>query len=247
LSYTPPPYQPPQGPLGLEYQRPTGAAFGPARGAAVMMWIIGALMLLCGSGLVAMTESGGWGAIWKYAEQTNPQLVAQMNAQGQTPEQIRIGYLVFGGIGIVVAVALLILGIFVFRRRVGAIVTSIVLTSLLLLGNVCMTGSMTIMAGKLGPAGIGGSCVSLIPLIVLGVLLYLLLNSAKGGTRMAQTQRHQYQDEFWRLPQQQQTSQGGYGYGAITKLPESSAPPQQSLGEVPPPPAKGAAPEEPPT
>ena len=212
-----------------------------------MMWIIGALMLLCGSGLVAMTESGGWDAIWKYAEQTNPQLIAQMDAQGQTPEQIRLGYLVFGAIGIVVSIALLILGIFVFRRRVGAILTSIVLTSFLLLGNVCVTGSAAIIAGRLGPAGIGGSCVSLIPLIVLGVLLYLLIHSINGGARQAQSQRQQYQDEFWRLPQPQQASQGGYGYAAITKLPESSAPPQQSLSELPPPPAKGAAPQEPPT
>lgn len=246
MTYTPPPYQPPQGPLGLDYSRPAGPGLRSARGAAVMMWIIAALLLLYGSGFVAMAELGGWDAMFKYAQQSSPELAAQMNAQGQTPEQMRLGSLAWGGIGIVIAVAFIILGLFVFRGRIGAIITSIVLTSLVLLGNLCVTGSMAIMTPKIGPAGVAGSCFTLIPLVVFGVLLYLLVNSAKGGAKLAQIQQQRHQAEMWQLQQQPQASPGGYGYGSISKSPDSSAPPQQSLGELPTPPAKPTAADEPP-
>ena len=40
LTYLPPPFQPPQGPLGVDYRQPTYDALGSARRASVIMWVV---------------------------------------------------------------------------------------------------------------------------------------------------------------------------------------------------------------
>src|SRR5215218_9747150 len=117
MSQYPSPYQPPTPqqypPMSFDYYQPAGAtdALGPNRRAAIMMFIVGGLKLLgafCCAGVGAML----------------PQMMAQDPAafaefQAQFPQAgsdvMRIVFIVLAVLSLIVAVTLIVLGVFVKR------------------------------------------------------------------------------------------------------------------------------------
>lgn len=207
-----PPYQPPQGPLGYGfYQQPVNP-IGPARRASVMMWVLAALLLLCGVGFIAIVSTVDLNPLVEQSERIyGPEMAAQMKAAGMNADQMRLSGYFWGAVGLVAGVLMGVLGLLVFRGRMWAIISSIVLVSLLTLLNLCSAGLSLLVMARAGPKGLVGGCVMLVPLAVCCVLLYFLAQAAKAVT--ASTRMQQYmQLQYWQSMHQSAGMPPGYGY-----------------------------------
>lgn len=246
MTYYPPPpnpYQPPQGPLGFDYYRQPIHSLAQARRAAIMMWVLAGLLVLCGVGLIAVFSKIDLNPILAKSEQIyGPEMASQLKASGMNADQMRLGGYFWGAVGIVTAVLFGVFGTFVMRGRMWAIIASIVITSLLTLANLCSSVSGLIFAARAGPAGIVGGCIMFVPLIVCGVLLYFLGQAARAASRSRQMQA-QMQSQYWQSMQQSAGGSPGYGYGYGAPPPPPQPGPQQQLGPLPPPPADNPPPQ----
>lgn len=246
MTYYPPPpspYQPPQGPLGYDAYRQPINPLAPARRAAVMMWVLAALLLLCGTGLIVTMSRLDMNWVMDRAEQFyGPERWSQLKAAGMNADQLRLSGYFWGSIGIITAILFAGLGIFVARGRMWAIVTGIVIASLLTLLNLCSTISGLLVAVRLGPAGLAGGCLTLVPLIVCGVLLYFLAQAARAASSW-QKMQIQMQSQYWQSMQQAAGGMPGYGYGYGAPPPAGQPSPQQQLGPIPPPPTENPPPQ----
>lgn len=245
MTYYPPPpnpYQPPQGPLGYEPYRQPINPLAPARRAAIMMWVMAGLVLLCGAGFIVIVSVMDLNAFVARSEQIyGPEMASQMKAAGMNADQIRLSGYFWGGAGLITAILFGVFGTFVMRGRMWAIIASIVVTSLLTLSNLCSTVLGLVFAVRAGPAGIVGGCMMMVPLIVCGVLLYFLAQAARAVSGWRQTQALM-QSQYWQSMQQSGGTSGyGYGYG----MPPQGGPPspQQQLGPIPPPPGDNPPPQ----
>ena len=241
----PPPHQPPQGPLGFgPYQGPTHP-LGSARRAGIFMFVIGGLLLLCGFGILGAAQKVDWNEMMQRSEQVyGPEFTKQMQTQGVTPGQMRAGVLFWGVVGIVVAFVFIVLGAFVVRGSMGAIVTSIILTSLLMLLNLCPAAIMLMMVPQVGASGVFAAGMLLLPLVVSAAVLFFLVKAARAASparRMREQLRRQY------LETQQQAVQAPVGYGyAPPPGWQQQLPPHQAIGPLPPPPTDQSPPTAPP-
>ena len=118
----------------------------------------GGTPLLCGTGLI-ITVSQDMNRVMDVAEQFyGPEMWGQLKAAGMNADQLRLSGYFWGGIGTITAVLFGGLGIFVLRGRMWAIITGIVIASLLTLLNLCSTIS-GLVAVRLVPAGLAGGCL----------------------------------------------------------------------------------------
>lgn len=248
MTYYPPPpnpYQPPQGPLGFDLYRQPGDALAPARRAAIMMWVLAALLVLCGVGLIVVFSTIDLNPLLAKSEQFyGPEMTSQMKASGMmNAEQMRLGGYFWGAVGIISAVLFGTFAVFVMRGRTWAIIAAIVVTSLLTLANLCSSLSGLVLAAKGGAAGIFVGCMMFVPLIVCGVLLYFLAQAARAAAGWKRMQA-QMQSQYWQSMQQAAGGAPGYGYGYGAPPPPPVQPgPQQQLGPIPPPPGDNAPPQ----
>ena len=224
------------------YRQPVNA-LAPARHAAIMMWVMAGLLLLCGVGFIAFVSVADLNSFVARLDQVyGPEMASQMRAAGMNANQMRISGYFWGGVGLITAILFGVFGIFVIRGRVWAIIASIVLTSLLTLSNVCSAVMGLLFAARAGPQGIVGGCMLMVPLIVCGVLLYFLAQAARAASGWRKMQA-QMQAQYWQSMQQGAGGTPGYGYGyGYGAPPPPQSGPQQQLGPIPPPPGDNPPP-----
>lgn len=241
MTYFPPPHQPPQGPLGFDLYRPPGNPHEAAHRAGILMFVLAGLLMLCGIGIFAVCQKIDWNTAMDQSEAVyGPEFAAQLKAQGQSPQMMERGVEFWGVVGLVLGIAFVILGTFVMRASVGAIVCSIIVTSLIALVSLCPAGVAAFMVIRAGPPALVAVVITLLPLVLCLVLLFLLAKAAKGAIQWNRMQE-QMRLETWQSQQQQarQANTGlGYGSGATGgPVPPQQAPrPQHPLGPLPPPP-----------
>jgi hypothetical protein len=231
MSQYPPPYSPMQPPYG-GYPAPPPPSpdelLAPARRAGVMMTVVGALFVLCGLGMGAIS--------WMARQQeflSGPEF-AQAREQFRQAEMqsglpIETMLLIMGVIPLAVGALFGGLGFFVRGGGFGAVVTGIVASSgvLLLLGLMILG---TLVAAAANPSNIAGVCVYVVPFAIVLLLLVWLIQAARAASRVAAA-RQQYQAQVWQYQQYQQAY-----------LQQSQSQPQQpGMGyHYPPPPAPPA-------
>jgi hypothetical protein len=238
VTYNPPPYQPPPGPLGYQPQPGYFDPLAPAKRAAVMCWVLGALGLLCGLCLNGIAFLAPLDTLVEEARKNIPP--EQLKALGNM-DLAQLVKIVYAGMGIVtllIAIVLLIVGGFVRRGGRGAIITGLVIHigMALFCAFVILVG--LIQAATVSPAALVAVVIWLAIGAAIAVTIYWLAQALRASGAAA----HQLQAYYWHLQQQQgfQPPQGygygyGYGYGAAPQ-PGTPPAPQQSLGPMPPPP-----------
>jgi len=88
VSYTPPPFPPPQGPLGYDPHRPAGTNPSAApRSASILICDFGALLLLCRPGARGLGAAARWEApILQRGQGAGTDAVANWKAVGLAPD-----------------------------------------------------------------------------------------------------------------------------------------------------------------
>jgi hypothetical protein len=186
------PYQPP-----TSYSQPVGYddfqdPLKPARRAGILMYVLGGLTLLSsfccvGIGVTLVRQ---------------PQLFSEM----PTARQVSPGE-VFGesAVALAVAIVLLVLGNFVRRGSKGAIVLTLVLSSLLLILLLLGTiGALPTLLAIGRPEAMVGACIMVVPVVVLIWLIVWLVQGMRAADRaMAQG----YAMQYWQYAQQQAYAQ----------------------------------------
>lgn len=192
---------------------------GAGRGAGILQVTVAALGLLlafCMLGAVEMLARG------VFTPEQREELLSIAGSQ----ESLKTVLITFGACAGVPSLILLILGMFVWRGARWAMISSIVVTSLLLL--VGGAGIAMGMAG--GRANLEQACTNVVPLLVLGALLAAqiraLVASAPGRPSMMPPQQWQQ------------------GFGPLSQGPSGQLPPPSPGGEdnLPPPPVPPARP-----
>jgi hypothetical protein len=238
MSQYPSPYQPPtpQNPTLNDYYQPGGGdVLGPNRWAAGMMFVVAAITLIgafCCAGVGAMVPA---------MMADNPEKFAEFNAQFPqvTPGMLRGAMIVLAVITLALAVAMIVLGVFVRRGSKAAVIASIVLVILLLL---YMVVNMIIGLAGQGqpPAQLALSvCVMVIPMALLAIVLMLLFRALRSSDQ-AGVMRDQHVQQYWQYAYQQQL------YAQQQQQQPSqfpASPPQQQ--PPPAPPASPAPPQQP--
>jgi hypothetical protein len=257
VSQYPPSYpQPPYSQPGIDFSQyvPASSAelLAPARRAAILQGVLGCMLLLCGVCI---------GSVFWMVDPAQAFAQSGMDINkltgGQGVEVLRVAYTVFGTIGGLIGVALLVLAMFVYRGGFGPIVISIVICSLVTLVLVVNLIGPIVMVGTANPMAVAGSVMMVgIPLFLFGLNLRWLATAARNSSRIALA-RQQYQAQFYQYQYQQQAygvpgapygyglpnppAPAGTGYGyptaaAPTSPPVPTSPPPQS-GDVNDPPA----------
>ncbi len=205
-------------PPNFDYYKPA-TQNTPARGASILMYVLGAIILLsgfCCAGMGVMI----------------PQLMKQPefartigSIPNATPEIMQIGLLIVGVLAAVAGIAFLVLGFFVGRGSRAAIIISIVLS--ILCGFLLLLNLLQAFVPR-EPANqrILGACFIVVPLVLMGFLIRALFRALKSPPRGAVPP--DYANQYWQYYQQQQNQPSG-PYAP-------PAPPPQMFPPPPPPP-----------
>jgi hypothetical protein len=213
-------------PPTFDYYQPAGGS-SHARRASVMMYVIGALVLL--SGFCCL----GMGAMVPKLAQ-RPDFARTIHSiPNMTPALFQAGMLVMGVIAAIIGIAYIVLGIFVGKASGPAIITAIVLSILCELLLLLYAAAVFTKQGS--PAAI---CFLVVPLVLIGVLLSWLFQAQKSPRRG--NMPADYANQYWQYYQQQQ-NQGMGPYVPPAPPPQMFPPPQppppQNPPVPPPPPA----------
>jgi hypothetical protein len=183
------------------------------------MFILGPLLVLCGSCVMSMP------LIFSAMPQDKLQpMLDQIQSVYNYPAAIVLR--VLGGVILLPGIVMLTLAFFVRRGgRVSAILAS-VLTALILLKSVVEI-ALSFVHG-LDSNAAGAVCVDVLSLALFGLLLFWLIQAIRGSSSVNQAQQ-QYLAQYWQYQQTMQ-AHGGYGY---------AAPPQEGQAYPTPPPLPG--------
>jgi hypothetical protein len=230
--YSPPPPYPPQQTFGY-YPMPQGDPLAPAKRASILMFVLGALVLLGGTCIGAM--SAAMRSV-NFPPEQKQQMDQWEQMAGMPVERL---FLVIGVFLLAMGVVLVVLGFFVRRGGLGSIITASILTGLILLWSLVSTAGALLHPAN-ADAGVG-ICMGVFMIAAAGTLLVLLVNAAKASGRVAMA-KHQYQAQYWQYQQNMQAYGSGYGYGQQQQQPPAPGaypyppPPQQQMQPPPPPP-----------
>ena len=232
MTYQPPspqgPYQPPYPPppMGFDYYAPQQAdPLAPARRASTTMYVIGGLILLaatCFGVTLAMLPE-----LMKQPE------FAQTMAQtpGFTPEHLRIGLVAMTAISGVLGLCTVLLAVFVRRGGRGAVITSLVLASLVVLFLAFQLVTIVASAGQMPPPALALSgCFFVLPLVLFALLLTFLIQANRAAGQV-KAMREQYTQQYWQYAYQQQQYQQPQGYPQQMPPPPAYPPPPRGPGE----------------
>ncbi len=150
---------------------------------------------------------------------------------GVSPETLmRVGYGIIAGGALLFSLLILILAVFVRRGSGAAIITAIVIDSIIILGlGINVIGSL--FQALRNPSALVGVII-VVAMLAGFVLLLAWLIQALRATATIKAMQMQYQQQYWQYQQQQQM----YGYGYAQQQPAAPAPmPQQpSAAQSPP-------------
>ena len=193
------PYQMPQvHPMAYAQAQMQGLSWQYSR-AGMMLIITGILMGVCGLGCGALSMAP-LDELMANA-QMDPELAALM-----TPQLLKVVLLVVAGGSLLYAVLAVLLGFAVRKQSKGAAIGGIVLTLLVLAYLVVSAISGLFQAGKMGPQGMLGECVLIVPLVIC-VWQFIWLIGAVRSARPLAAMQGQMQMQYWQMMQMQQAQQ----------------------------------------
>jgi len=213
------PYQPPQPPyFSNDFYAGYSDPRSPARRAAILMFVIGALMLCCG-GFFAL-----FGAILTPEMLAgSPQAAQLQEIESQLGVSIKVFAFVMAGVMFVPALLFIGLGFWVRRGSAAAAIVSLVLTGLTVLFLLFnLVGSL--VRGGPGANVVLGVCMIGIALALCSLLIAWLIGALRAAPQVAAMQQ-QYQMQYWQSQQTPPPSYGAGGYGYGTPAPQFSPPP----------------------
>jgi hypothetical protein len=204
----------------------------PARRAAVLMWLFGAMAVLAGV-LVAI---GGNSVTPEELAKVRPESAEQARMmEKQLGVSLGTIYLIMGLIAIAIGGVVGGVAFLVRRGGFGAVVTAIILTGMLLLMMLVFSLSLLVAGGA---EGVVALCMLSVPSAVLVYQFVTLIQAARGASQAAlAAQWAQVQQAQWAQAQAQQPHVQGY-MGQVPPpsqetrpaTPAPSAPPVQPSG-----------------
>jgi hypothetical protein len=196
----PPPYTPPfeGGPdWNIGYVPPD--ALRPARRAATLMLILGALALLVGLMFFAVSAV----PIQQFPPETRQQLEQLVAQSGWS---VKASLVASGIMMSIPGILLGIMALLVRGGRFGAIITAMVLDGLLIL-----MAAIAILSALLTSGGNPLSCAPFVIAEAVMIAMMSYLRSAAKAANAARKAALQYQWQYWQY--HQMGEQSGYGYG----------------------------------
>jgi hypothetical protein len=206
--------------------------YAPARRSAVLMFVVGAFMLLCGVcvGLAARLAPLDQLAA---ASGVNADQIAEI---GMTPaEFMRFMYIIMAAGSLVLGILFGVLGLLLRKGGVASAVCSLVLVSLLVLFTLLQVVTTAVQVLSRREPAIGVALmISMAFLLLLAWLVISLIGAIRAAASIRAAQG-QYAQQYWQM-QQQAYQHGAYaGYGYAPPAPQQ-APLQQAPLQPPPPP-----------
>jgi hypothetical protein len=191
MSQYPSPYSTPDpnfGGYGYGYD-PLTVHLTPARRAGLLSILLGVLLLFCGGGCLGM----GW---FINSDQVPPEARAQLEQQeAEIRQATGMGLAqvatIMGAVMMVPALLMIVLGVMVRRGGLGSVVSLMVVTILMILVLGLQLIGALLGGGTRDPGTmLLGACLFVVPLAMLGLLLYFLINAARasGMIRMIREQ-----------------------------------------------------------
>lgn len=208
-------YQPPNPPpRGYD---PAAGLLSPARRAGILAIILGALMLLCGVGLILFSVG-----FEKLPAEVRSQLESDVKRYGAAGVNLKAVYMTAAIVIFGIASAMIVMGIFVLRGGIGPVIALMVVTALLLIFLALQLFAITV--GSQGdPRRLAGACVIILPLAFLGLLMWFLAGAVRAAPQVWLA-RMQHQSQFWQQQQNEQQYRQG-GWFPPPPAPPPSAPP----------------------
>jgi hypothetical protein len=209
----------------------------PARRASILLFVLGALLVLIAVCVVAVSfvpvES------LPAADRTKFEEMMSQSGRSVSLQEVMGFYRVAGGVLLVPAFAMLVVGIGVIRNRPGWIVTAIVVTSVMLAVFAIITLLMVVgmfTQPQMAPC----ICVTAIPTSLLGLELAWLISALRANRSVPPAYATQ---TYWSAPpggypgySQGQLPPGyGYGYGYGHPPDQPPPPPPAGSSQQPPP------------
>ena len=214
-----PPSLPPPGPVRFDFASPPAHPTS-ARRASVMLWIFGGLSLLSGVCLAAVAWLAPMAQLIEQMGKISPEQAQQFSTP-QMQTVIRIGYAVFGALGLVTGIILLATAWFVRQGRRGAVITALVGSVPIVIWAILTTFGGMIALAMGNPLGAVQVFLGIIVAGLIGLTISWLFQALR--PQGAGGQQRVINQQYWQFMQQQQV--GGYGYGTPPPLPP---PPTQS-------------------
>lgn len=225
MSYGPPGY--PQQPMGYPAPNyPTSDPRSPGRRAAILMWVAGAIGVV----FMGLFMLAGMLPLEEYPEPSREQILRSASEAGLDPQVLLRGLAVLGGIGVFVALLMIVLAFFVWRSNRAAVGTTLVINGLLI--GLGVLGLLNSVGG--GGAGMAVNvCVVGLYIAVLALLFLWLIAAWRNAPLVSQYNLQ---------------AAGGYAAGYLygqqqyppqyqqPTYPQYPNPPQQYGGYPPPPP-----------
>jgi hypothetical protein len=210
-----------------------------SRKASLLMFVLGGLTLFMGTCMLATI-------IAMPAGQFGQQMQQSAEATGQkmpfTAEQLRIMFITFLAVALMIAAGFIVLGVAVRRGGKTGTVIALVATALML-AFLALQLLSTIVVALQAPAALAVVVMLLIPISLLGLLGAWLIGALRAMSRAGSYQQ-QYAAQYWQYQQNMQA----YAYAAQQQgfAPQGYATAQapQSPLPTPPPPPPPAAPME---
>jgi hypothetical protein len=204
----------------------------PARRAALLMIVLGALVTLFGlcNAVTAMVMSPEM-----VAEQESAMKAAGLPESNISAEAFRTMTVVMGALTLLVGVTFIVVGAFVRRGSRAATVTGLIVASALalLLGLFAL---LCLIAAFAAPVVAAYACLFAIPFFLLIWLIAWLAQAVRASGAVAAA-HNQFNAQFYQYQQQQQAYAypvpPGYGYGYGYPAPQTQ--PQQPAAPIPPP------------
>lgn len=215
--YQVPPYAP--GPAGYD---PYSPLLAPARRA-------GLLMIILGSVTAAYFVCNGAAFVVMPANQIFSTAAVPPGQQMPfSPQTMKTAGVAFSAVMLLVGVAMIVLGVMVRQNSGGAILTGLILSSILALMAGLFVLAM-LVAGLTAPLMFVFACVLALPLALLILNLVWLAQAMRAGAQLRAAQA-QYQAQYWQYQQHQQAYAQQPWQGPVPPPP----PPTSSGGGEPP-------------
>jgi hypothetical protein len=218
----PSPYQAPPYAIHTPAYDPTSPLLAPARRA-------GLLMIILGSALAVYSLCNGVSALVLPADkllEANP--LARSDANVVSPQTLKTVGVVFSAVMLLVGMAMIVLGVLTRQNSSPAIVTGIILSSILaLLAGVFVL--VMLVTGLTAPLMFGLACVLAIPLALLILNLFWLVQALRAVPQL-RAMHAQYQAQFWQYQQSQQAYAQQPWYGGAPPPPPPAQQQQQTGG-----------------
>lgn len=210
--------------MDFNYYAPAVDILAPARRAGIGLFVLAAFCMLCGACVGVAAWVGPIDRVIQQLQQAGYQFPA--TGGEVSPEQVvRFAFAFMSVLGVLLGIALIVLGIFVRRGGKGAAITSLVICiPLVLLTLLDLVRSVPMVLNT--PVLLPGVLVGLIPLVLLGLVVTWLIQAIRAAPHLA-AQQQQMMAQMWQY-QQQQAAYGGYNQAA-------GSPPPAYGGYAPPP------------